>query len=82
MLMSLEWHTGHSILRILSAGLILLNTKPHTPQWNHSLSVYATPPSIIIATPRTNDWATHILALVYIRLRVGRDTPIETEASC
>ena len=27
MLMSLEWHTGHSILRILSAGLILLNTK-------------------------------------------------------
>ena len=57
MLMSLEWQMGHSILRILSVGLILLNAKPHTPQRNHSLSVYATPPSIIITTPRTSAWA-------------------------
>ena len=46
------------------------------------VSVYATPPSIIITTPRTSAWAIFWRALVYIRLRVGRDTPIETDASC
>ena len=35
--MSSERHTGHTVLRILSAGLILLNKKPHDPQRNHSL---------------------------------------------
>ena len=49
--MSSERHTGHTVLRILSAGLILLNKKPHDPQRNHSLLVYDTPPSIIIAAP-------------------------------
>ena len=81
-LKSSEWHTGHSILRILSAGLILLNKKPHVPQRNHSLSVYTAPPSIIMVTPRTNALAIFYLALTYIRLSVGRDTPIETDASC
>ena len=81
-LKSSEWHTGHSILRILSAGLILLNKKPHAPQRNHSLSVYAAPPSIIMVTPQTNALAIFCLALTYIRLSVGRDTPIETDASC
>ena len=38
--MSSEKHTGHTVLRILSAGLILLNKKPHDPQRNHSLLVY------------------------------------------
>ncbi len=80
--MSSERHTGHTVLRILSAGLILLNKKPHDPQRNHSLLVYDTPPSIIIAAPQTNALAIFCLALVYIRLRVGRDTPIEMEASC
>ena len=82
MLKSSECHAGHSILRILSAGLILLNKKPHAPQRNHSLSVYAAPPSIIMVTPRTNAMAIFRLALTYIRLSVGRDTPIETDAYC
>lgn len=62
--MSSERHTGHTVLRILSAGLILLNKKPHDPQRNHSLLVYDTPPSIIIAAPQTNALAIFCLALV------------------